>query len=36
MPSRQSSVETLLRRYVHSVGIDVLQKHGDVAISVVY
>ena len=33
---RQGSVELLLRRYEHNVGIDVLHKHGDVEISVVF
>ncbi len=32
----QSSVELLLRRYEHNVGIDVLHRHGDVEISVVF
>ena len=32
---RQRSVVLLLRRYEHNVGIDVLQKDGDVAVSVV-
>jgi glycogen debranching enzyme len=31
----QRSVELLLRRYEHNVGIDVLHKHGDIAVSVV-